>query len=214
MSEIDLVPLNYRHSIRLRAWLRGFVVVYAALLLSMVAAKAGLSWTLGAKYREVEELQAAEEMVRDQEAQLAQIRRDTNDARRRLSILSGLRGGISTKELFLAMDAALDHSVWFLDWTFRRAGEFADSDPKAVQTGYFLVIPIEVENEQARAWRLETHMEIQGQARNHSTLASFVGRLLDQPRIAQVRIVKTRVRQIAAAEVVDFELAIIVRTAA
>ncbi len=83
-----------------------------------------------------------------------------------------------------------------------------------MQTGYFLVIPIEAEDEPNRAWRMETHMEIQGQARDHSMLASFVSRLLDEPRIAQVRIVKTHVREVAAVEVVDFELAVVVRTEA
>ena len=116
--------------------------------------------------------------------------------------------------MFVSMDSALDKSVWFVDWTFRRAGELVDEDEKGVQTGYFLVIPIEAEDEPNRAWRMETHMEILGQARDHSTLASFVSRLLDEPRIAQVRIVKTHVREVAAVEVVDFELAVVVRTEA
>jgi hypothetical protein len=59
---------------------------------------------------------------------------------------------------------------------------------------------------------MDTHMEIRGQAVDHSTLAQFVSRLLDQPRIEQVRVVNTRVRPLAAVEVVDFELAVVVRT--
>jgi hypothetical protein len=116
--------------------------------------------------------------------------------------------------MFSSMDSALDGRVWFLDWTFRRAGELVDEDPKGVQTGYFLVIPIEEEDEPNRAWRMETHMEIRGHTLDHSTLARFVSRLLDEHRIAQVRIVKTHVREVASVEVVDFELAVVVRTEA
>jgi hypothetical protein len=55
-------------------------------------------------------------------------------------------------------------------------------------------------------------MEIRGQAVDHSALARFVDRLIDEPRIEQVRIVKTRMQTYAAARVLDFELAVVVRT--
>ena len=214
MSEIDLVPTDYRRSIRLRRWLRRFVVVYAALVIGIVVGRGLLGWTLSARYRDAEELQAAEQARTVQQAELSQLFRETDEMRRRLSILAGLRGGISTVDMLVSMDRALDGDVWFLDWTFRRAGELVDEQPKGVQTGYFLVIPIEEEDEPNRAWRMQTHMEIQGQARDHSTLAGFVNRLLDEPRIAQVRIVRTHVRSVASVEVVDFEIAVVVRTEA
>ncbi len=214
MAEIDLVPIDYRRSLQLRTWLRRFAGLYVALAVGIVAARALLSWELSARFRAVEELEAAERARLAQEAELSQLRRETRAARRHLSILSGLRGGISAQDMFVSMDRALDGRVWFVDWTFRRAGELVDEDPKGVQTGYFLVIPIDEESEPKRAWRMETHMEIQGRARDHSTLAGFVSRLLDEPRIGQVRIVKTQMREIAAVEVVDFELAVVVRTEA
>ena len=87
-----------------------------------------------------------------------------------------------------------------------------ENDGKAVQTGYFVVVPLDEPNRPNRAWRMDTHMEIHGQAVDHSTLARFVSQLLDQPRIEQVRVVNTRVRPFATIEVVDFELAVVVRT--
>ena len=57
-------------------------------------------------------------------------------------------------------------------------------------------------------------MEISGHAQDHSTLAGFVSRLIDEQRIQEVRIVNTRMRQVAAAETIDFELAVVVRTGA
>lgn len=215
MNEIDLVPVDYRQRIRVRSWLRTFGVVMGATLLLLGGARAFLAWSEQSRRGQIEELRAAEQQAIAQEAHLAQLDQEHQLARRRLSILSGLRGGISSDVVFLAVDRALDEGIWFRDWTFRRAGEFVDGESKAVKTGYFLVVPLEPPEEGgSRAWRLETHMEITGQARDHSTLAGFVSRLLDQPRIREVRVVNTRQRRYAATEVVEFELAVLVGTSA
>jgi hypothetical protein len=215
MSEIDLVPTDYRQSLRLRSWLRAFATAQLCMLVCLVAAKVALEYGVRTKGREVAALQVAEETARQQQMRLGQLRQEQEVAQRRLSILAGLRGGISSSdEMFLAVDAALSEDIWFLGWNFRRAGELVEHDPKAVQTGYFIVVPMEQPNQPQQAWRLDTHMEIRGQALDHSTLAQFVSRLLDQPLIEQVRVVSTRVRGYTAAEVVDFELAVVVRTEA
>jgi hypothetical protein len=211
---MDLVPVQYRHTLQLRRWLRLFAVVQGSLLLSLLLAKVGLAYGEATRRRQIDELHVAEKLAIDSRARLSQLDAERELAERRLSILDGLRGGISSDAVFGAVDQALDEGIWFLDWTFSRAGQLVNDDPKAVQTGYFLVIPLEGEDESygGRAWRLETHMEIRGQALDHSTLARFVGRLLDQPRIQQVRIVNTRTQQTETVEVVAFELAVVVRT--
>jgi hypothetical protein len=213
MSELDLVPVDYRNAIRLRAWLRLFAIAQTCLVLGLVGAKLTLDHRLRERHREVEALRGAEEQLRQLKGRLAQLAQEEQDAQKRLSILSGLRGGISSsEEMFLAMDGALAEGIWFLDWTFRRAGELVEHDPKAVRTGYFIVVPMDEPQERQKAWRLETHMEIHGQTIDHSELAQFVSRLVDAPRIEQVRVVNTRVRHYTSTDVVDFELAVIVRT--
>jgi len=213
MAELDLVPTDYRQSLRLRGWLRTFAVVQLGLLLALAGVKLGVDVTERARRRAIEEIHAAELKVREQRGRLDQLRSEEQVAQRRLSILAGLRGGISSDALFLTVDRAFEEGIWFLDWSFRRAGHLVDDDPKAVQTGYFLVVPLDQEADQPKkAWRLETHMEIRGQAVDHSALARFVDRLIDEPRIEQVRIVKTRMQTYAAARVLDFELAVVVRT--
>lgn len=213
MAELDLVPSDYRQSVRLRGWLRTFAVVQTVLLLSLAGAKLGVDFTERARRRAIEEVQAVELRVQEQRGRLDQLRHEQQIAQRRLSILSSLRGGISSDALFLAVDRTFQEGIWFLDWSFRRAGQLVEDDPKAVQTGYFLVVPLDQEADQPkRAWRLETHMEIRGQALDHSTLAGFVDRLLDEPRIEHVRIVKTRMHEYSSVQVLDFELAVVVRT--
>ena len=211
---MDLVPIPYRQGLQRRRWLRLFALVQGTLLLALVLAKAGLAYSEASRRRQIDELHAAERLANESRARLAQLDAERDLAERRLAILDGLRGGISSDAVFGAVDEALDEGIWFLDWTFSRAGQLVEDDPKAVQQGYFLVIPLEGEDEiyQGRAWRLETHMEIRGRAVDHSTLARFVGRLLDQPRIEQVRIVSTRAQEVGPVEVVAFELAVIVRT--
>ncbi len=211
---MDLVPVEYRQVRRMRRWVRGFALVQGGLLLALVLAKAGLAYGEAQRRREIQELQAAEQLARDTQARLVQLDAERVMAERRLSILDGLRGGISSGAVFGAVDAALAEGVWFLDWTFSRAGQLVESAPKAEQAGYFLVIPLDGEDDayEGRAWRLETHMEIRGRSLDHSTLARFVGRLLDQPRIEQVRIVSTRAQAMADREVIAFELAVIVST--
>jgi len=214
MGEMDLVPSRYRRSLQLRGWLRAFACVQGILLLALVLAKAGLAYGEMTRRRQIDELRIAEQAASAQRATLAQLELERQVAERRLSILAGLRGGISSDAVFGAVDRALGDGIWFLDWTFRRAGQLVVDDPKAVQTGYFLVVPLdgEAEGQGGRSWRLETHMQIRGQAVDHSRLAQFVGRLVDDPRIEQVRIVNTRTQQVNATEVVDFELAFVVRT--
>jgi len=213
MSEIDLVPLDYRNALRLRTWLRAFAIVQVCVVVGLAGTKLGLDHRLQQRHRDVEELRDAEEQLRQVRGRVAQLEYEKEDSNKRLSILSGLRGGISSsEEMFLAMDGALAEGIWFLDWTFRRAGELVEHDPKAVQTGYFIVVPMDEPDDKQKAWRLETHMEIHGQTLDHSALAQFVSRLVDEPRIEQVRIVNTRVQSHDSTDVVDFELAVVVRT--
>jgi hypothetical protein len=212
MNEIDLIPLDYRHSLRLRGWLQKFAIVLCCAVVCMVALKLGLDHRVRVGFQELAALQATEAMLAQQRVRLAELERERGDAQKRLSILDGLRGGTSSEALFFTVDDAFLRGIWFLDWTFKRAGEIVENDGKSARTGYFVVVPLDEPNQPNRAWRMDTHMEIRGQATDHSTLARFVSQLLDQPRIEQVRVVNTRVRAFAAIEVVDFELAVVVGT--
>ena len=117
--------------------------------------------------------------------------------------------------MFAVIDRASDGRVWFSEWTFRRAGELVESDPQAIRAGYFIVLPREAKrDEREKAWLMRTHMEIRAQAVDHSTLASFARRLVEQPEIEEVRVLNTRSRPTASTDVVDFELAVVVRTRA
>jgi hypothetical protein len=162
------------------------------------------------RQREVDQLRVAKDDVLGQKARLEALRNETADLERRRAILSGLRGGVEAKRMFVVVDRALDGNVWFLSWTFRRAGELVEKVPETVDTGYFIVVPSGASKEPEKAWRLEAHMEIHARTLDHSTLAGFVRRLVEQPEIQDVRILKTRMHKYTTRQVVDFELAVIV----
>ena len=95
-------------------------------------------------------------------------------------------------------------------WQFRRAGNRVEQDAVTVNTGYFIVVPSGEGNRKEEAWKIETWMEIQGQALDHVAMSEFVTNLTRQPEIGNVRIVSTRLNQSRRARLVDFSLEIIV----
>jgi len=55
MNEIDLIPLDYRHSLRLRGWLQKFAIALGCVVFGMVALKLGLDHRVRVKHRELAE---------------------------------------------------------------------------------------------------------------------------------------------------------------
>lgn len=211
MSEFDLVPVAYRRGLWLRAWLTRLTVALVGVVLVVAMAKALLVYGTRTYTREVEELRSARQVVLDQKARMEQLQSEKVRLEYRLSVLSGLRGGFEAKQMFVVIDRALDDQVWFRDWKFVREGELVDRKPGAVETGYFIVVPSKDPDEPERAWKMRAHMEIRAQARDHSALARFVRAIVVQREIEDVRVLNTRVRRESSAEIVDFELAVIVR---
>jgi hypothetical protein len=75
--------------------------------------------------------------------------------------------------------------------------------------GYFILLPRQDKNP-AKAWRIDTHMALSGYAHNYVQLSEFVARLLKQPEIDSVRVLRSDLRQFGDWKLVDFELAVIV----
>jgi Tfp pilus assembly protein PilN len=212
MAELDLVPSEYRRHQLLRRWLRLFALVFAAVIVLVAGARVFLARCVRAEQVRIEELRATKQVTLNQLALIEELHNRKSDAEKRLEILAGLRGGPAAEQMFVTVDRALGPDVWFESLSFRRAGELVDVPPQTVETGYFIVVPKGQQQTQERAWRLNTHMEIKGQARNHSALADFARRLVDQPEIEDVKVLKTSLRQYTRAQLVNFELAVVVES--
>ena len=212
MSEIDLIPTEYRRTLRLRTWTLRFALGVAALVAALGTAKVGLSQAIRSEKREVDELRLAGRLALERREKLEAFSAEGAKIRRQLAILEQLREGIAAQQMFVVIDRALDGTVWFASWRFRRAGEVVERDPETVHAGHFIVVPQKGKDESEKVWRLRAHMEIRAQALDHSSLARFVRRLVEQPEIEEVRVLNTRVHPQATSALVDFELAVLVRT--
>ena len=115
--------------------------------------------------------------------------------------------------MFVTVDQALtSDDVWFRNWKFERAGVMVGEQVETVNTGYFVVVPEGAEQLAPDELRIQTNMEIRGQALDHSALSSFVRRLIVQPGIDDIRIRRTSLIDRNRADTVDFELAVILNT--
>ena len=129
------------------------------------------------------------------------------------NLLQGLRSGAVAEDLFVIIDAALPgDDVWFTRWSFARAGVIAPPNVKTVNSGYFIVVPAGQRPEAQPSWQVRTHMDINGEARNHAALSRFVRGLFAQPQIQDVKVNRTQVRDYVGTPVVDFSLAIVLHS--
>jgi hypothetical protein len=212
---MDLVPADYRRYVlqlqMLKRWSR-LVLVYVVV--------AGVA-TIGLKYSsddyqaQIIVLEKRKAISTHQRGILEELKQDHAQLAAKREILEKLRGGALAEDMFVNIDRALNgKDVWFKNWKFSRAGTRTNEPPKGVNTGYFIVIPEgdrTGQNEQ-EAWKIQTHMEVSGQATDHQALSSFVRRVLQQPQIGDVRILNTQQQAIAGQTVVDFRLVITVNS--
>lgn len=211
MSDIDLIPESYRRERWVKRRLKQFGVMYGAILICIVGAKVFLHLSINEQTLEVERLRNDKQSVLEQRLRLDELQGERSKLEKRLAVLEGLRGGPRSKQVFLGIDGALNGKVWFVDWTFKRAGEFVERKSATVNTGYFIIVPEDQTDTSARAWQMRTHMEIKAQALDHSALADFVQRLSRQKIIENVKVLDTRSHRKNAISVVDFKLAVVVR---
>ena len=213
MSDIDLIPQAY-HT---RRWQSRWIMYTAILLAGLIGILATGTLAIGAAtdnaQTNVAALQRQQAITAQQRADLEKMGAEKAGLEGQFRLLSGLRSGAAAEKMFVTVDRALTgDDVWFLKWQFQRAGVVVDGEARTVNTGYFIVVPEGVDQPAADDLRVQTHMTIQGQARDHSALSGFVRRLLEQTEIDDVRIRRTSLNRSNQSGVVDFDLAIVLNT--
>ena len=213
MSDIDLIPQAY-HT---RRWQSRWIMYTVILLASLIAILASGTFAIGAATdnarTNVAALQLQQSITAQQRADLEKMGSEKAGLEGQFRLLSGLRSGAAAEKMFVTVDRALTgDDVWFLKWQFQRAGVVVNGEARTVNTGYFIVVPDGVDQPAADDLRVQTHMTIQGQARDHSALSGFVRRLLEQTEIDDVRIRRTSLNRSNQSGVVDFDLAIVLNT--
>lgn len=210
MAEIDLIPVAYRTRIWVQNWFVRLGVALAGIVVILMAAYFYLASLNRDVSKEVTELQSRQEINNRQREELKQLYDRKTGIESQLALLRELRSGAAAPKMFLTLDRALTNGdVWFLDWEFQRAGSRAKPGEESVNTGYFIIVQGGKDKETTEAWKIETHMNIRGQAKDHSALSGFVRRLFAQSDIKDVRILSTSRQR--GSEMVEFSLAVIVK---
>ena len=114
------------------------------------------------------------------------------------------------EDIFRIVDNALvSDDLWFVDWSFQRAGVVVNGETRGIETGYFLMVPADERSGEAPKWQVETHMSLEGRARDHQALSTFVRSLFEQPDIKDVNVQRTSLTDYANSRVVGFNLTIV-----
>lgn len=214
MSELDLIPQDYRNWLNQRAMLRQYVFLFAVLNVVVLVSSGMLSQLSKSASLSVQDLQSQSAITEQQQVQLEQLREQQTEYERRWSLLRGLRAGAAIEDIFLIIDRALtSNDLWFVDWSFRRAGVVVDGETRDVETGYFMIVLEEGGYTDDTEWQVETRMTVNGQARDHEALSRFVRALFEQPSIKDVSVQRTSRTDYANGRVVEFEITIILNSA-
>jgi len=194
--------------------LRQYVILFVIINVFILASTGVLArFSQGAAQR-IQDLQAQSAITEQQQVQLEMLREQQTEYERRWSLLRGLRAGAAVEDIFKIIDEALDDDdLWFVDWSFRRAGVVVNGESRDVETGYFVMVLEDGNENQNLDWKVETLMTVSGQARDHQALSTFVRALFEQPSIRDVSVRKTARADYAGGRVVSFELGIVLNSA-
>ncbi len=211
MHELDLIPASYKERLKIKRWCRQFGLAFTSLLVILFSLKFAIVNKTAVLTSKVDILQKDKQTSIEHQQKYNDLVVKEAKLRKDLEILNGLRGGPSAKQILLAVDRVMPDDIWFSQWTYSRAGEITPVQPATVQTGYFIIIPQEASSSpNQQAWKLNTHMEINGQALNHSSLSGFIRNLIKQPEIEDVKVINTSLRSYISSQIVEFNLVVII----
>lgn len=212
---MNLIPEDYKRYLQQLHMLKRWGLLMLAFIVVSISASSAFSYKASEYQKEIVVLERKKAISSQQRNLLQSLQKDHIKLVGKHDVLEKLRGGALAENMFVTVDRAMDgNSVWFKSWRFDRAGSKTSEPPKGVNTGYFIIIPDgeRADKKTQEAWKIQTHMEVDGEAKDHDALSSFVRRLLQQPQIGDVRIISTRQQTTADITVVNFRLAIIVNS--
>ena len=213
MADLDLIPPDYRNRLTQRRTFRQYDIAFA-LLNIIVLLLGGLFAHLSRQAMDrTQELQSQSAITEQQQIQLEQLSTQQTEYERRWSLLRSLRAGAAIEDIFKIIDRALTNDdLWFESWDFRRAGVVVDGETRGVETGYFVIVSAEEQTGGTPDWQVETHMTLEGRARDHQALSTFVRALFEQSDIKDVRVQRTSLTDYANSRVVSFDLTIVLNS--
>jgi hypothetical protein len=211
MSEIDLIPSDYRNRVVIYGWGKRLFVSMTAFMVVCLAVYIVLEVANKKLGENVVLLQNRQQsIVLDRDA-LREASEKRNHYQRQWELLKNLRDSTAAAKMFVIVDRAISAGdVWFLSWEFRRSDKFVELMQKSPTDSYFIMLSDNKGDETGEAWQITTQMNIKGQASDHSALSKFVRRLYEQPEVKNIRILNTSL--IKTAKVVNFDMIVTVNS--
>jgi Tfp pilus assembly protein PilN len=207
MTDVNLIPADYTSQQNMRRVVKLFLYCFGALLLLGIAARTALGIAYNHEKSRAEKLKSGEVLMQEQKEQYDQLAAKKEDLQARITMLENLRGGPPAKQMFIAIDQAINESVWVTKLNFSRAEDQSGNSKKGGTTGYFIVVPEGKQQAAPEMAGLESgRINISGMAVTHSALADFVNLLVDQPTIKKVQVKNTHSRKYIESSVVEYEL--------
>ena len=185
MSELDLIPAEYRLWIWQLSWLKRWAWMLGVILLLTLSTCMLLHQSTRRMREEVHTLEQRKNISLQQRQEIERLRAEHDATQHRLDALEAIRRSDPTISTLLAVDHAIaDQSVWFQQWQYEKAEALPRSEAQP------------------------TRMTLTGQALDHAALSHFVEALLTERVIEDVRITRSALRHYVSSSVVDFEIVV------
>ena len=218
MSEIDLIPADYRLDRRRESAFGTLAAVAGGVLAAGLLAASGFAWAASRANAQLSSLDRARRVSDQQRVELANLQGERARLEQQWARLSALRGDDDVGALFLLIDRTLPAGdVWFDRWELRRGeGEpaalrIAEARATAAPAGAGGVDPgAAIVVAASAGGRGQVH--IVGQARDHGALSRFVRGLYESPEVQDVHLERTMLRRYTTTSVIAFELAILLKS--
>jgi Tfp pilus assembly protein PilN len=187
MADIDMIPRSYHQALRLQRTLLRYGAACALLLaVGGGCAIALRSWLARETPRMAQ--------LREDAARAAALQTLVAAAEQRRTVLAAnaraytvLRGAGASAALARALDAALNDKIWLERVEFARTHELQQGAAGAAPAGALRVDTSGPAG--AQAWRIASHVDIDGHALDQAALAAFLAALSASPALAEVHFV-------------------------
>ena len=185
MADIDMIPRSYRERLRVRRTLYVYGAVLGLLLVAGGAASAVLRWRLAVETPQLDAARAGALRTDTLRTHLAsaQTRKDT--LAEGVDALAALRGAGEVEALATLLNGVLNDKVWFKKLRFARTQELLQGTaPSPLPAG---TVQVRTPGSGAvQAWRLGSHIEIEGRALDNPAMTAFLGALAAHPALGKV----------------------------
>ena len=213
MASIDLIPNDYRTWLIQRRVLRNAGITVAIAALAVFGGASAIGSAAKTAQQTAADLRVRNAITQNQQQELQNMKQQQAEYERQWSLLRGLRAGAAVEDIFRIVDESLDgDKLWFVDWSFRRAGVIVDGQQRGVETGYFIIVDAEGGPASNRDYSVETHMSIRGQAHDHQALSGFVRALFEQDLIKDVSVQRTSRTSLGVRRIVDFDITVVLNS--